>query len=162
MRGFFSAIREGYKEQRVRSGPSRPFFEWTARPASAPGATEQATDTSEAPVEPDIGPGRDFAREAELEGELRQCAQELAELAEYAEQMRDRIAELESLPPESETFAAVLRLRGVEKWLRAKFHPDKHPDADEEARQAYTEATQHINAAYSALKRQDRQPTDDD
>lgn len=162
MRGFFDAIRDGYREQRGRSGPSRPFFEWTARPVNAPDSTNDAADAPEPVNEPDASANTNFEREAELESELRQCAQELAELAEFAEQMRDRIAELESLPPESEIFAAVLRLRGVEKWLRARFHPDKHPDANEEELEAYTQATQQINAAYSALRRQDRRPTDDD
>ena len=157
MRGLFSGFREGYREQRAMLGPPRPFFEWPRRPSDATGDDENMPDTA-APLDADTG--EDSARVAELEAELQQCASELAELANYAEQMQARIAELESAPQGGETFAAVLRLPGVEKWLRDKFHPDKHPKADDAERRALNEATQKVNAAYSELKRKNRPPPD--
>jgi hypothetical protein len=59
----------------------------------------------------------------------------------------------------AEPFAEVLCLPGVEKGLRNRFHPDKHPQADEAERRALTEATQKINAVYSAIKRNNERRT---
>jgi len=159
MRGLFNGFREGYQEQRAKLGPLRPFFEWPRRPSESELSDQwvyhpPADQPDDAPASPIDNAGTDHqARIAELEAELQQRSAEMAELADYAEQMKARIAELESAPAGAESSAAVLRLPGVEKWLRDKFHPDKHPGADDAERRSYNEATQKINAAYSDIKR---------
>lgn len=134
MKSLLNGFRDGYSTASEKSGPARPFFEWPRRTGS---------DRPSPPTEANDDPSP--ARVAELEATLK-------ELADYAEQMRARIAELESLPAGDEMFACVLRLPGVERWLRMTFHPDKHPDASADEKQALTEATQKVNAAYAALK----------
>lgn len=106
---------------------------------------------------PDTAPLQ--ARIAELEDTLRARDAELAEkrrllieLATLAEQLK---AQLAAMPEDAAKLCAdVLRLPGVEKILRSKFHPDMHPkDRDDAAKwQAWNEATQKINAAYDAIK----------
>ena len=50
-----------------------------------------------------------------------------------------------------EPMAKVLMLPGVKTFLLQRFHPDKHPEADEQQRRALTEAMQAITAAYAAV-----------
>jgi hypothetical protein len=108
---------------------------------------------------PDAAPHQ--ARIEELEGALRAYEAELkekrrllADLANLAEQLK---TELEARPDDAaaELCADVLRLPGVEKTLRNKFHPDLHPkDRNDEAKwRGWNEATQKINAAYDAIRR---------
>ena len=47
--------------------------------------------------------------------------------------------------------ARVLLLPGVKTFLLHRFHPDKHPDANEEQKQKLTEAMQMITAVYAEL-----------
>jgi len=79
----------------------------------------------------------------------------LAEVTALAEQLQARVDELESELAASSgaVFAQVLRLSGVKTYLLARFHPDKHPEANETERRALTEDLQKINAAYEALER---------
>ena len=69
-------------------------------------------------------------------------------LKEYAEQLQ---AQLEQLAAGVEPMAKVLMLPGVKTFLLQRFHPDKHPDADEQQRQVFTEAMQAITAAYAVV-----------
>jgi hypothetical protein len=48
---------------------------------------------------------------------------------------------------------AVLALPGVKTWLLAKFHPDKHADANDAERELHTQNVQKINAAYEIVER---------
>jgi hypothetical protein len=79
----------------------------------------------------------------------------LAELTDLAEQLQARVDELEAERDASpaELFASVLRLPGVKTWLLSRFHPDKHPDANETERRVLTDTLQKINAAYEILER---------
>jgi hypothetical protein len=52
-----------------------------------------------------------------------------------------------------EPLAGTLMLRGVETWLRTRFHPDKYPDANPEQLKLLNDATKKINAVYTATKR---------
>jgi hypothetical protein len=45
------------------------------------------------------------------------------------------------------------KLPSVRNLLADRFYPAKHPKADEDALRALNEATQKINAAYDAIKR---------
>lgn len=84
------------------------------------------------------------------------------------EQLQARIADLEAMPDAAGGFAEVLRLSAinmktvkvpsVKNLLLDRFHPEKHPKADHDARQALKEANQKINAAYEAIKRERRPP----
>jgi len=102
----------------------------------------------------DSAPPHDHAGEAaamaaEIDG-LRALLAELGQLAEL------RIAELETLLTETtqraDCLAEVLRSPGVRKMLLG-FHPDRHPEADENQRRALTEAIAKINAAYDLIDR---------
>jgi len=94
--------------------------------------------------------------------------QALDELVPVVEQLQARVAELEAMPDGGEIFAEVLRLPAismktvkvpsVKNLLLDRFHPEKHPKADDEARQALKERTQKINAAYDVIKRDRRPP----
>jgi chromosome segregation ATPase len=120
---------------------------------------------------PDAAPLK--ARIGELEAELRARETELVEkrqllieLAGLAEQLK---AELAALPEDTARLCAeVLRLPAistktakvpsVRNLLADRFHPAKHPKADEDALRALNEATQKINRAYDAIKRERRPP----
>jgi hypothetical protein len=86
--------------------------------------------------------GETAAMEAEIAG-LRALLAELGQLAEA------RIAELEH---SADCLAEVLRAPGVRKMLLG-FHPDRHPQADENQRRALTETIAKINAAYDLIDR---------
>ena len=115
--------------------------------------------------------GDDQARIDALQSELHARETErdeykglVAELADAVEQQRARIAELEAaIETACEPFATVLNLPGVATWLRARFHPDKYPDANADQLLLLTEATKAINAAYDLLRQKARakdQPSD--
>ena len=90
-----------------------------------------------------------MVRIEELEGECAEYKQLLGELADNVEQQQARIAELEATV---EPFSTVLRMPGVESWLRKRFHPDQYPDASAEQQHSLTEATKHINAVFAAIR----------
>jgi hypothetical protein len=81
----------------------------------------------------------------------------IGELRVIAEASLARTAELETLLTEThwraERMAEVLELPGVRRVLVRITHPDAKPDASEEERQARTEATSKINAAYDLIDR---------
>lgn len=79
---------------------------------------------------------------AEIES-LRALIGELSEAAE------GRIAELQA---RADCLAEVLRAPGVRKMLLS-FHPDRHPEADENQRRALTETAAKINAAFDLIDR---------
>jgi phosphoenolpyruvate carboxylase len=90
---------------------------------------------------------------AELEKALRDRETEaaeakrlLAEMTDYAGKLQDRVVELIAT---SEPLAKTLRLPGVKTFLLNRFHPDKHPTADEKQRELLTEALKTITAAYA-------------
>jgi uncharacterized coiled-coil protein SlyX len=103
-------------------------------------------------------------REAECETKT----QALDGLVPIVEQLQARIAELETMPEDAELFAEVLRLPAistksvkvpsVKNLLMDRFHPEKHPKADDDAKQLLNDATRKINAAYDAIKRSRRAP----
>ena len=154
MRGMFRGFRDGYGEARDRFGPPRPFFEWPKQQASAPALVENVVEDwthAPAPAVPVDDAGEDWpARAAELQAALDERGSVMAAMMAH-------INELESAPA-SEVLEAVLRLPGVEKWLRDRFHPDKHPKADDAERRLLNEATQKVNAAYAELKRKKPAP----
>jgi hypothetical protein len=90
-----------------------------------------------------------------LVGELEETRQSLAELAETAEGLQARVAELEAEREASPValLADVLRLPGVKNWLLSRHHPDRHPDANDVERRVLTETLQKIIAAYEILER---------
>jgi chromosome segregation ATPase len=116
---------------------------------------------------PDAAPLK--ARIGELEATLRAREAELVEkrrllieLAGLAEQLK---AELAALPEDTARLCTeVLRLPAistkttkvpsVRNLLADRFHPAKHPKADEDALRALNDATQKINQAYDAIKRE--------
>jgi hypothetical protein len=82
-----------------------------------------------------------------------------AEVSALADQLNARVLELEAevaeineLRAEITACTGVLRLPGVKTWLLSRFHPDKHPDANEEERRAFQESAQMINAAYEVAE----------
>jgi hypothetical protein len=81
--------------------------------------------------------------------------QTLAEVVALAEALQARVDELEAEREASPAalFAEALRLPGVKTWLLSRFHPDKHPDANEAERGVLTASLQKINAAYETLER---------
>jgi len=87
-------------------------------------------------------------RIAELEAERDAAKKLLADVTASAEQLQKRIAELETEPG---VFAEVLLLPGVRKVLLKLFHPDTHPDADEDQRRVLTEGSGKVNAAYALI-----------
>jgi hypothetical protein len=113
-----------------------------------------ANDRQEPPPPPQPeGPGV-----AELEAALRERDQSLEEalrimagLKEYAEQMEDRVTQLLA---GAQPMARVLLLPGVKSFLLHRFHPDKHPDANEQQKQMLTEAMQMITAIYADLAKE--------
>jgi hypothetical protein len=99
--------------------------------------------------------GRGSPGIAELEAALQQRDEDMLKaleimkgLKEYAEQMQ---AQLEELAAGIEPMGKVLMLPGVKTFLLQRFHPDKHPEADEQQRRAFTEAMQAISAAYAII-----------
>jgi hypothetical protein len=75
-----------------------------------------------------------------------------AETAALAEQLNARVNELETQLAGTAVYGEVLLLPGVKTYLVARFHPDKHRDANETERQGLTENLQKINTAYEALE----------
>jgi hypothetical protein len=78
--------------------------------------------------------------------ELADIKRRLAEMTDYAEQMQSRVVELIA---GAEPMAKTLRLPGVKTFLLNRFHPDKHPTADDAQRELLTEAFKTITAAYA-------------
>jgi hypothetical protein len=145
MPGFREAFRQGRDEARAaRGAPPLPREEQELRPGEwADG--EPADDTAQNP-----------ARIAELEASLRERDDEiaetkrlLAEVTEFAEQMQSRVVELIA---GAEPMAKVLLLPGVKTFLLQRFHPDKHPTADNEQHELLTAALQTITTAYGLAK----------
>jgi uncharacterized coiled-coil protein SlyX len=104
------------------------------------------------------------ARNAALQAECTEKKEALDGLVPFVEQLQARIAELEATPPDdAEVFTDVLRLPAistksvkvpaVRNLLADRFHPAKHPKAEDDALLALNEATLKINAAYDAIKR---------
>jgi hypothetical protein len=162
MRGLLDGFRTGYRETKAVLGPQR----WPPRPPLDRQGPPEPRDDAEPPPAPVNDRGDASARVVELEAALKESHATLAELADLAEQMktegeqlRARIAELEAAGVAAEVgnlATEVLSLPGAETLLRNKYHPDKHPKADETERRAFNEATQKINAAYAELKRRKR------
>src|SRR4051812_38109606 len=95
---------------------------------------------------PLAGPVADDAEQLrERVGELEDV---LRELTEYAEQLQARMAELESV---ATPLATALLMPGVKAMLANRFHPDKNPDATAEQLAAYEEAMKVINEAYAVI-----------
>jgi hypothetical protein len=96
------------------------------------------------------------AGESAMAAEIAGLRALLAELREVAEGAVARNVELETMLTETthcaDRLAEVLRLPGVRKTLLG-FHPDRHPEADENQRRALTEAVAKINAAYDLIDR---------
>ena len=78
--------------------------------------------------------------------ELAETKQLLTEMTDYAEKMEARVIELIA---GSEPMARALLLPGVKTFLLQRFHPDKHPGADDRQRELLTSALKTINAAYA-------------
>ena len=99
-------------------------------------------------------PSRDET--AAMAAEIENLRALLRELSEVAEASVARNGELETMLAETqrraERFAEVLELPGVRKALLS-FHPDRHPEADDDRRRALTEAISKINAAYDLIDR---------
>jgi hypothetical protein len=79
----------------------------------------------------------------------------LAKVTAMAEALQARVDELEAERDASplKQLIAVLALPGVKTWLLAKFHPDKHPNANDAERELHTQNVQKINAAYEFVER---------
>lgn len=84
----------------------------------------------------------------ERDDDLEEALRVMAELKKYAEQLEEQMAQLTA---GVEPMAKVLMLPGVKTFLLQRFHPDKHPEADEQQRQVFTEAMQAITAAYGVV-----------
>jgi hypothetical protein len=54
----------------------------------------------------------------------------------------------------AEQMAKVLRLPGVKKGLRMRFHPDQHAGESEEQLDRLKEAMQAINPAYAIIEQE--------
>jgi hypothetical protein len=79
---------------------------------------------------------------ASLLDELDEARRVIADLTDAVERQKAR----------ADAYAVVLLLPGVKLWLINRFHPDKHPNANEAERAALNETLQTINAAYDALE----------
>jgi hypothetical protein len=74
------------------------------------------------------------------------------ELEEYRRVLAELTETVDALKARVNLCFAVLRLPGVKLWLINRFHPDKHPNANETESAALNETLQTINAAYDALE----------
>src|ERR1700684_168330 len=138
MASFKDAFRQGREQARAaRGAPPLPGNGWDApgRGAAAPGSPAEVVDT--AAVE-------DALRQRD--DELAEAKQLLGEMTDYAEKMEARVIELIA---GSEPMAKALLLPGVKIFLLQRFHPDKHPTADDRQRELLTNALKTINAAYA-------------
>jgi hypothetical protein len=90
----------------------------------------------------------------EAAGDAGKELRSLAEVTELADQLQARVDELEGERAGSmgAVLTEVLRLPGVKMWLLAKFHPDKHPHANEAERDVHTQNFQKVNAAYEIIE----------
>ena len=79
---------------------------------------------------------------ASLLDELDEARRVIADLTDAVERQKTRM----------DGYAVVLLLPGVKLWLINRFHPDKHPNANEAEKAALNETLQTINAAYDALE----------
>lgn len=79
---------------------------------------------------------------ASLLDELDEARRVIADLTDAVERQKAR----------ADAYAVVLVLPGVKLWLINRFHPDKHPNANEAEKAALNETLQTINAAYDALE----------
>ncbi|MBN8900943.1 MAG: hypothetical protein BGO51_08115 [Rhodospirillales bacterium 69-11] len=155
--GFFDDFRRGRDEIRASQAAPRTDGRKRGRDDSYNNGWDDRTqDTNswqDEPAPQPAGPGT-----AELEAALRERDQSLEEalrimqgLKEYAEQMEDRVTQLlAGVQP----MARVLLLPGVKTFLLHRFHPDKHPDANEEQKLKLTEAMQMITAVYAFLAKE--------
>jgi hypothetical protein len=77
----------------------------------------------------------------------------VAEVVALAEALQARVDELEAERGDAGVIADVLRLPGVKIWLLARFHPDKHPHANEAERELHAQNFQKIKAVYEIVER---------
>jgi hypothetical protein len=154
--GFFDDFRRGRDEIRASAAPrtdGRSRGKDTGHNNGWDDRTENTNGWQEEPAPQPQGPGI-----VELEAALRERDQSLEEalrimagLKEYAEQMEDRVTQLlAGVQP----MARVLLLPGIKSFLLHRFHPDKHPTANEEQKQKLTEAMQMITAVYADLAKE--------
>jgi hypothetical protein len=155
---FMANFRDGRNQARAaRGAPPLSHNEPDAGPEQGDGAADQPADDA----------GQNAAAVAELQAALQERDGELAdnkrllnEMADYAEKMEARVAELVAekaniearvgeLIAGAEPMAKALRLPDVKTFLVKKFHPEKYPDADDRQRELLTEALKTINAAYA-------------
>src|ERR1700675_3293583 len=120
--GFMDEFRRGRAQARAARG-APPLDQWDAGPD---GAADELRMENERVADAEQHP----ARVDELTAALR-------ELTEYAEQLHARVAGLETV---AAPLVAVLLMPGVKAMLVNHFHPDKHPEANDEQRTAYGEA----------------------
>jgi hypothetical protein len=146
MAGFMDGYREGRNEVRAKRG--------------APPLVRKQ-DSDDPRREFDV-PNGDAGDEAVWEGdspardsevaEIRRLLADVTALAEgqkgEIEQQAIRVAELGAMIA---PLVAVLLMPGVKTGLVNRFHPDKHPDADDTKRAAYNEALRVINEAYAIV-----------
>lgn len=152
---FREAFLRGRDEIRARARAGRdappPYTPPEPPPYVPPDEMRDPREGGDDPVD-----GQSSAEVAALQAALQERDAELAankdlvrELKEYAVQLQDRMAELIA---GVEPMAKTLLLPGVKTFLLNRFHPDKHPDANEEQRALLTEALQTISAAYAGAE----------
>lgn len=90
--------------------------------------------------------------QSRLRGEATQANGAAAAAAEQ-KAVADVTALAEQLTAEVALLAEVLRLSGVKTYLVGRFHPDKHPSANEAERETLTARLQQVNAAYEIAER---------
>jgi hypothetical protein len=144
MAGFRDAFRQGREQARAARG---------APPLSSEQRGRDWREQQSSDEAPDAPAAQNSAGVAELQAALQERDDELAdkkrllaEFADYTEQLQNRVVELIA---GAEPMAKVLRLPGVKAFLLQRFHPDKHPDADDRRRELLTEALKTINTAYA-------------
>ncbi len=86
----------------------------------------------------------------ERDAELADRTQVIGELKGCIDQLESRVVELIAA---SDAMARALLLPKVKTGLVNAFHPDKHPNADEQERGQLTEATAVITTAYAAAEK---------
>ena len=145
MSGFWANFRDGRNQVRAAHGASplperRELEHHEVEPTPS---YEEAVDLS-APSEPNVSELQEALQARE--NELDEAKRLIGELKDYAEQLQDRVVELIA---GSEPMAKALLLPGVKTFLLQRFHPDKHPGADERQYALLTEAMKTITAAYA-------------
>jgi hypothetical protein len=116
-----------------------------ARPAGREEPFLNAVLYDSAPRPEQAAAGETAALAAEIES-LRALIGELSQAGEAA------LASNEELQRRADCLTEVLKAPGVRKMLLS-FHPDRHPGADDNQRQALTETAAKINAAFDLIDR---------